>query len=90
MNAHHIVHGNGKHAVGIIVPQILFGGEGQPLQIFQTLEVAGADSRFVEFLSIEWHRRIDPLGGYLQTAQLNRFERFAGQGFELDVIDHAV
>ena len=89
MDAHHIVHGYGKHAEGIVVPQILFGGEGQALQVFQTLDVAGTHPHFIKFLPVERHRSVNPLGGGLQSAQLNSFERLSGQGFEFDIVDHA-
>jgi hypothetical protein len=36
-----MIHGHGEHAVGIVVAQILFGGERQALQIVQIADAAG-------------------------------------------------
>ena len=63
---------NGKHAVGIIVPQILFDCEGKTRQIFKSLQVIRVHAMLVEMLFVEGRMLIGALQALLHAFELQR------------------
>ena len=67
MNSHDLVHGRGEHAEGVVVPQVLLGGEGQQLEVGQGADMFGLNPHFVHAAAIEGHQMVDPLHHGLQA-----------------------
>jgi len=88
VETHHAAHGHGKEPEGIVVPEILFGGEGKARQVLQGLDVVGRHPRRIESAPIETHRVIHPLHHLLQALALEGFQGLPGQGFKFLVVDH--
>ena len=55
MQPHHILHGNGKQPIGIGIPQVLFIGKGQLVQVVHRLNVLRTNSLFVHQLFVIRH-----------------------------------
>ena len=68
MDAHHLLHGHGEHAEGIIIPDVLFGGEGQVLQVRQGAKVFGFEPHLIQALPVEGHQMVDPFHQGLKPA----------------------
>ena len=62
-----LVHGHGEHAEGVVVPQVLLGGEGQQLEVGQGADMFGFHSHFVHAAAIEGHQVVNPLHHRLQA-----------------------
>ena len=88
MDAHDLVHGGGEHAEGVVVPQVLLGGEGQQLEVGQGADMSGFDSHFVHAAAIEGHQVIDALHHRLQASELYRLQGFPGHSFVFDIAYH--
>ncbi len=63
VQAYHLVHGHGEHAIGVVVAQIGLGREGQVRQVFQALDVLGVHPELVEALAVQR----DPVVGVVQA-----------------------
>ena len=70
MDADDLGHGGGEHAEGVIIPDVLLGGERQPLQIVQGADVFRFHPGFVQAAAIERHQVINPLHHRLEALEL--------------------
>jgi len=43
MHAHNILHRHSEHPVGVVVTQVVLGGEWQLVQIVETLDILGVN-----------------------------------------------
>jgi hypothetical protein len=53
MDAHDHIHGNGKHAERIIVPQVLLGRKWNIFKVRQRSDLSGRNPRFLKALSVK-------------------------------------
>ncbi len=90
MDPHHLLHGHREHAEGVIVPQVLLGGEGQLLEVGQGADMFRFYSHLVHAPAIEVHQVVDPLHHRLQAFKLQGLQGLPGHGFVLHVSDHRV
>ncbi len=58
VDAHHIPHRYGEHAVGVVVAQVLLGGEWEAGKVGQRFQILRMDARRVEFLPVGGDARI--------------------------------
>ena len=85
---HDAAHGNGEKTEGVIIPKILFGGEGKALQITDRPNVVRRRPGGIESTLVEAHGVIHPLHHLLKPLELQGFQGFPGQGFKFLIIDH--
>ena len=90
MDAHDLVHGRGEHAEGVVVAQVVLGGEGQLLQVGQRADVRGLNPGLVEAPAVKRGGVVDPLHRRLQAPELDGLQGLPGHGFEFFVVDHDV
>jgi len=90
VQAHDIAHRRGKKPEGIIVPQILLGGERKTLQIIEGFKALRRHTRPVKRLFVKTDGMVKPRGNLLESFELQRFERLPGQGFKFFIVDHGV
>ncbi len=88
VEAHHLLHGHGKHAKRVIVPDILLGGEGHVFQVRQGAEITWFKSHMVQVLAVEGDQMIDPFHHSLEPTELHGLEVFPRQSFVILVTDH--
>ena len=86
VDAHHILHGAGKKAIGIVVPQVLLVCKGQLDDIVDGLDVLGTQAHLIKALTVEGHILINAPDSGAQTLALQFAELLAGHGFCLAVV----
>ena len=77
-----------QHAVGIDGAQVGAGGEGQPPDIGQRLDVRRFDAQLGKPLPVEGHAFADAPEGVLQELELQLFECRTGQCFRFLIPEH--
>lgn len=88
MQPHNMILGHGKQAKGVVVAQVLLFCKGQTPHIVQGLDVVRSDAHFRKALGVERHRSVHAGAEIAQTAQLQRLQILARQGFLLHIKKH--
>jgi len=88
VNFHNPVGGAGPHAVGIIVPQIIFGSKGEFLYIIQGMYIPGLYPRFFHFFPVERNAGIQSLRQILQVGELYLPPRLNIHTFTFNIKNH--
>ncbi|GAF26231.1 acyl-CoA synthetases (AMP-forming)/AMP-acid ligases II [Moorella thermoacetica Y72] len=70
VDTYDLAHGHGEHAVGVVIPQILFGGERQSLQVVQALDVPRFQADLLEGPAIKGDIKKGPPDCCLEAFQL--------------------
>lgn len=70
VDADNLTHRHGTKSERIIIPQIIFRGEGQLHDVVYTVDVVGSDVQFLHFLAVERRVVIHPLYRFLQPDPL--------------------
>ena len=70
MDAHHLAQRHGEHAVGVVEAQVLLGGEGEPMEVVEGLDILGDDPQLVELAAVAGDVLVGPVEGGLQALQL--------------------
>ena len=73
---------------GVVVAQVLLGGEGQLLDILDGLDVVRADVQLLEFITIERHIVVDILHDFVQSFALERAHLVAAHAFFIRIPNH--
>ena len=82
MDAQQLVARHGEHAEGVVIAQIFLVGERELGQVGQSFQVAGADTFFVERLTVMRHIVIGMLQRPAQALQLQCLDFVAAGGFD--------
>ena len=88
MEADDAAHRDGEHAEGVVVPEILLRGEGEPFQIVQGFDVVRLDAGLVEGPPVKADGMVNPLDDLFEPLELQGLQHLARQCFELLVVDH--
>jgi hypothetical protein len=78
-----ILLGCGKELEGVVIPQILFGGEGEQPSVMQGLDVAWLYPPLVELLFLKGILLIDVIDRFLESGELNRLHLATADRFFL-------
>ena len=81
-------HRDGEQAEGVVVPEVLLRGEGEPFEIVQGFDVVRLDAGLVEGPPVKADGMVDPLDDLLEPLELQGLQHLARQCFELFVVDH--
>ena len=90
VNLAHVLHGHGEHAVGVVVAQVLLGGEGGLLQVGQRLHRVGVEACLVKEVLVERNVLVDVDDGLLQALELNLLNLLVGHMQNLVLLTHVV
>jgi hypothetical protein len=88
VEAHHIVHGDGEEAIGVVVPKVVLDGEIKKFNVPERLDVLRPDAAIVHLLSVKGHAFVGCGDDFLQPVQLNRFDAGPVHGLRRGVPDH--
>ena len=75
-------------AEGVVIAQVLFGGEGQLLDVLDGLYVIGADVQLLQLVAVEGHIMIHILHDLVETFALERAHLVAAHAFLVRVPNH--
>ena len=78
----------GLESEGIIVPEVLLGGEGEFYDILYCADIIGADVHLLELLPVEWYIMIDIIHHLVQALPLHRAHLVARHRFFVFVPNH--
>ena len=82
MNPHNVLHGPGQHPKGIIVPNVVFGSEGDVLDIGQGFDPVAGNAGRTQTLMIKGHIIVAVIHHPFQPFQLHGLNLLAGHGFD--------
>ena len=84
VDADDVLHGNSQHAEGVVVPDVILGGEGDVLHIRQDLDLVPAgDARRPQALVVKGHVIVAVIHHAAQALQLERFDIRAPHGLDV-------
>jgi hypothetical protein len=75
MEAHHLTHGNGEQAIGVVITQVVFRGKRKLNKIAKGLNIAGHKPQLLECVAIERN--------FVINAAYSRTQSFFLQGMQL-------
>ena len=75
-------------AEGIVVAQVLLGGEGQLFDVLDGLNVIGADVHLLEFVTVEGHVVIDVFYNLMEPLALQGTHLVAAHAFFIGIPNH--
>jgi hypothetical protein len=81
-------HRDGEHAEGVVVPEVLLRGEGEPFEIVQGFDVVGCDAGLIEDPPVKADGMVNPLDDLLESLELQGLQHLARQCFEILIVDH--
>ena len=90
MDALYLAHRHSLQAKGILVSQVIFGGERQLGYVIYRLDVFGFHAQLVHLPLVEGHLLIAGLDGFSQSLALQGAHFFAAHAFHLRVVNHCV
>ncbi|MCY1260404.1 hypothetical protein D9M70_86500 [compost metagenome] len=82
VQAHDVVHRHGKHAVGVVVPQVGLGGEREFRQVVQGLDVVRVHAQRIEALTVQRHVVVGVVQAPAQALQLMLAQLVDAGGFQ--------
>ena len=74
---------------GVVVAQVLLGGEGQLLDVLDGLDIVRTDIQLLEFITIERHIVVDILHNFVQSFALERAHLVATHAFFIRIPNHS-
>ena len=77
MEAHDAAHRNGKHAEGVVVPEVLLRGEGKSFQIVEGFQIVRLDAGLIKGPPVKAHGMVNPLDDLLEPFELQGFQYLA-------------
>ena len=86
--AYYLVHGHCIESEGVLVTQVILGGEGQFGDVIKALDVLRLDAHLVEFLPVEGYLLIAGLHGLLQSLKLEFLHRLAVHALHSWIVYH--
>ncbi|MOA12124.1 hypothetical protein D3C78_1320930 [compost metagenome] len=81
MQAHDVVHRHGKHAIGVVVAQVVLAGEREPGQVVQRFQVVRVHAQAVEALLVQRHVVVGVVEAPAQALQLVLAQLIDAGGF---------
>ena len=90
MDASHLIVRDGFQTKRIFVAQVLLGGEGQPVDVVDALDVLGLYTQLVHLLAIEGHMLITSLYCVDESLALQLPHLFARHALNLGIVYHSV
>ena len=90
VNLAHVLHGHGEHAVGVVVAQVLLGGEGGLLQIGQRLHRVGVEACLVKEVLVKRNVLVDVDDSLPQALELDLLNLLVGHMQNLVLLTHVV
>src|SRR6266511_1506728 len=70
MDPYDLLHGRGKHAEGVVLPEVVLGRERKRCEVVQVFDVIWMHARCVEFLSVVGHALIGEANGLPEPREL--------------------
>ena len=87
VDAHDVALGDREEAEGVLLAEVVLGGEGDLFEVVDALDVAGGQAGALEAIAIEGDALVDALDDFAEPLALEVLERASRHGLELRVPD---